>query len=74
LTNVLPPTVALVGVSNVVPATWTNVFTNLNGTLIFNVGTLSNLAQVGFDLVVTPLAPGLLTNVFRALGTNGDLN
>ena len=74
LTNVLPANMVLLGVTNVVPASWTNVFTNINGLLVFNVGTVSNATDIQCDLLVTPQVAGLLTNVFTAGATNGDIN
>ena len=79
LTNLLPDSVSLLRVTNLTAA-WTNatfgtnVFTNLNGTLVFNVGTLSNQANFSFDLVVQPQTTGWWTNVCSAGGTNGDMN
>ena len=74
LTNRLPAGAAFVRVTNLAPAGLTNAFTNINGAYVFNLGTVSNQASFSFDMVVTPLATGLLTNFFSAFGTNGDMN
>ena len=69
LTNVLPAGVAYLS-STVSQGT----VTNWNGTLFFNLGTVTNGAVVQATVVVTPFTPGPLTNTFGVTSAIVDIN